>query len=156
MDRFLIQFFRLDLFQCYFPIATAHLLSLFGRNIDFCGFQFQESQDMLVCKLGKGSDWCFIARHCFQWPQPSVGNVTVYYEDLQINALHFVSKLFQLYLDLTQSIICNYMASTACPGTVYGFPVIIPVNFISFTCLHVVSRDFLKTRFTKCTQIQFI
>ena len=28
--------------------------------------------------------------------------------------------------------------------------------FIHFTCLHVVSRDFLKTRFTKCAQIWFI
>ena len=29
-------------------------------------------------------------------------------------------------------------------------------NFIHFTCLRVVSRDFLKTRFTKCAQIWFI
>ena len=28
--------------------------------------------------------------------------------------------------------------------------------FIHFTCLRVVSRDFLKTRFTKCAQIWFI
>ena len=48
------------------------------------------------------------------------------------------------------------MASTAYPGTVLVFSIINSSNFIHFTCLRVVSRDFLKTRFTKCAQIQLI
>ena len=57
---------------------------------------------------------------------------------------------------MTGHSMCNYVASTVCLGTVFAFLVIIPVNFINFTCLHVVSREFLKTRFTKCAQMQFI
>ena len=48
------------------------------------------------------------------------------------------------------------MASTACPGTVLVFSIINSSNFIHFTCLRVVSRDFLKTRFTKCAQNSII
>ena len=47
------------------------------------------------------------------------------------------------------------MASTTCLGKVFALFVIIPVNFISFTSLRVVSRDFLKTRSTKYAQTQF-
>ena len=41
-------------------------------------------------------------------------------------------------------------------GTVLVFSIINSSNFIHFTCLRVVSRDFLKTKFTKCAQIQLI
>ena len=48
----------------------------------------------------------------------------------------------------------NYVASTACLGTVLTlkFPVILTI----LTCLHVVHREFLKIKFTKYAQIQFI
>ena len=41
-------------------------------------------------------------------------------------------------------------------GTLFALLVIILVNFISFTCLHIISRDFLKTRLIKYAQIWFI
>ena len=83
--------------------------------------------------------------------RPSVGNLIVNGEDLEDDTLYIMLN-FIIFL----SGLSNYVASTACPGTVFELLVIIPVNFISFTCLHVVSGDFLKTRFTKCAQIQFI
>ena len=66
-------------------------------------------------------------------------------------------KMFKLYNISTWTYpcvqdksICNYVATTASPGTVLVFSIINSRNFIHFTCLRVVSRDFLKTRFTKC------
>ena len=147
-----------------------HFLSLFGWNIGFYKFLFQESHEMVLCKCDKGSDLFPIIPHCLQLLQPSVSNVIMNGEDLwedtlyiMLNFIIFLSELrlmfktFNMQLCNThmQYSICQF-TSTACPGTVFALLFIIPVNFISFTCLHVVSRDFPEIRSTKCAQIQFI
>ena len=51
-------------------------------------------------------------------------------EDLQINALHFVSKLVIL---LQLHIICNYVASTALSGIVFAFKLFSSVILLFLT-----------------------
>ena len=66
----------------------------------FQGFQFQGSQDMLVCKCGKVSDWFTIAPLCFLWPKPSVSNVIVNGQDLSEVTLCNMLNLINFYMDL--------------------------------------------------------
>ena len=108
---------------------------------------------MQMCKV---SDWLPIMPLCSLWPKASVGNVIVNGEDLckvtLCNMLNFI--YFNMDLNLCSGQVNIQLCGFHCiPG--YSISVSIS-NFIHFTCLHVVFRYFLKTRFTKYAQIWFI
>ena len=114
---------------------------------------------MLICKFCKVSDWFSITPLCSLWPQASVGNVIVNGEDLcevtLCNMLNFI--YFNQDLNLCSGTLNMQLCGFHCmPRYSIVFLISFPVIFISFTCLHVVSRDFLKIRFTKYAQIWFI
>ena len=106
-----------------------------------------------MCKV---SDWFPIAPLCSLWPKASVGNVIVNSEDLlKLLMLNFI--YFNMDLNLCLGQVNMQLCGFHCiPGTVLVFIFINPSNFIHFTCLCVVYRDFLWLRFTKCTQTKFI
>ena len=114
---------------------------------------------MLICKCGKVSDWSSIMLLCSLWPKPSVSNVIVKGEDLCEVTLCNMLNFIYFYMDFnlcSQQVNMQLCGSTTSPGTVLVFSIIITSNFIHFTCLRVVYRDFLWLRFTKCAQIWFI
>ena len=95
---------------------------------------------MQMCKV---SDWFPIAPLCSLWPKASVGNVIVNGEDLCKVTLCNMLTLINLNKDLnfcSGQVNMQLCASTTSPGTVLVFSI---SNFIHFTCLHVVYRDFL-------------
>ena len=109
---------------------------------------------MQMCKV---SDWFLITPLCSLWPKASVGNVIVNGEDLcevtLCNRLNFI--YFNMELNLCPGQVNMQLCGFHCiPG--YSISVINASNFIHFTCLRVVYRDFLRLRFTKCAQIWFI
>ena len=154
MDHLFNWFFWLDSSQCYFPIGTKHFLSLFGRNTGFCNFQFQESQGMLICKCGKVSDWFSIAPLCSLWFRTSVGNVTVKGEDLCTDTLCKMLNFSNCNQDLN---LCSGQVNMQLCGfhCIPGYSIsVFYSNFIHFTCLRVVYREFLRLGFTTCDSFQ--
>ena len=131
MDHLFNQFFRLDLSQCYFPIGIKHFLSLFGRNTGFCNSCFQGSQGMLICKCGPGLQLAM-----WLW------RVKTYVVTL-CKMLNFIIFLHGLKLVFRTSQYATMWLPLHGPGTVLVFSIINSSNFIHFTCLRVVSRDFL-------------
>ena len=114
---------------------------------------------MLICKCCKISDWSSIVPLCSLWPQASVGNVIVNGEDLcevtWCNMLNFI--YFNQDLNLCSGTLNMQLCGFHCmPGYSIVFLISFPVIFISFSYLRVVSRDFLKSRLTKCPQSWFI
>ena len=105
---------------------------------------------MLICKCGKVSDWSSIVPLCSLWPKPSVSNVTVksedLFEDAMCNMLNFIN--FNQDLNLCSGQVNMQLCGFHC---IPGYSISVSTsNFTHFICLRVVSRDFLKTRFTKC------
>ena len=109
----------------------------------FQGFQFQGSQDMLVCKCGKVSDWFSIAPLCSLWPKPSVSNVIVNGQDLSEVTLCNMLNLINFYMDLN---LCLGQVNMQLCGfhCIPRYSISVSTsNFIHFTCLRVVYREFL-------------
>ena len=149
-----------------FPLILLNAISPYGLSIFFC---FLDEIQVSVISDFKDLKLCWYANvaksligplsrpfaPCGPW-KPSVSNVIVNGEDLSevtlCNMLNFI--YFNMDLNLCSGQVNMQLCGFHC---IPGYSISVSTsNFIHFNCLHVVYRDFLWLRFTKCAQTWII